>query len=156
VANQISDQIYDNQLVYVDAIFQIAWEGDHDDAFFWRPSVTAGQREWRAFANCSDLFHWATADAEEVRPEDVPLLRQTLTDLKAIEKDNAESVATAWLPELYAARKRGMRPQGAFYAVGDIQREPLALVALFDAAGPERDDPDGKKRTIYDQEADAA
>ena len=54
---------------------------------------------------CSDTFAWGCADAETIMAEDIPLLRQTLVDLKAV-GDYSEM----WLGPLFCARKRDMRP----------------------------------------------
>lgn len=77
---------------------------------------------------CNDVFWWATADCEEVTPDDLPLLRQTLADLRAVD-------CTWYLGELFVARKRGMRPQRPW-----LECETVPDVsALFLAAGPERE-----------------
>lgn len=97
---------------------------------------------WRALGDrlelnmlCSDMFAWACADCEEITPDDVPLLRRTLADLRAL-NDHSE----VWLGELFAARKREMRPMNAWFRarakagdLSDAERE------LFEAAGPERE-----------------
>jgi hypothetical protein len=82
-----------------------------------------------AAVNVSDVFAWGCADAEDVTPETLPLLEQACLDLRAIGR--SEVVYTA---DLYAARVRGMRPQGAAYP-----KERAATQALFDACGPERE-----------------
>lgn len=71
-------------------------------------------------ANCSDLFFWGCADSEDINEEDLPLLRQSLED--------SESHGML----LYCARKRKMRPQGAYYT--HLREDE----ALFDVCGPER------------------
>ncbi|MCX4751753.1 hypothetical protein OG455_41680 [Kitasatospora sp. NBC_01287] len=76
-------------------------------------------------ANVSDVFAWGSADAEEITPERLPVLEQALTDLQEINSPE-------YLPELYAARIRGMRPQGAAYP------DDAPTQALLDACGPER------------------
>jgi hypothetical protein len=78
--------------------------------------------------NCNDLFYWACADAEEI----------TLAELPALEQALQESPTHGDL--LWCARKRQMRPQAPYYK-GFTKEE----VALFDAAGPEREDSDGKR-----------
>ena len=108
------------------AIFRI-WERADigSDGLHWK---VAGDfnRDMRLFAICSDVFHWATADLEEITHQDEALLGHCAADLDGPEQ--------AYLPELFAARKRGMRPMRAFYK--DMDDE--ATVALFDACGPER------------------
>lgn len=55
---------------------------------------------------CSDTFAWGTADAEKVETkEDIQLFAQCQEDLKAI-----SAGAEGYVSELYAARRRGMRP----------------------------------------------
>lgn len=74
---------------------------DIHDALFWR---TETDGNIRLFLVCSDTFDYATADAEIIEEQDVPLLRQTLQDLK----NCSDPIAKVWLPELFAARKRRM------------------------------------------------
>jgi hypothetical protein len=75
--------------------------------------------------NVSDVFAWGCADAEDITPERLPILERAWRDCEAA--DGGE-----WIAELYAARVRGMRPQGASYP------SSAAVAALFDACGPER------------------
>jgi hypothetical protein len=82
----------------------------------------------RFFALVNDVFWWGSADGEDIRPEDLELLERSKADLVAIEGQEPTC-----LPELYAARKRGLRPQGAWYAGVDPE-----VYALFDACGPAR------------------
>lgn len=106
-------------------IFALA---DCRDELFWTAQPEKGMK---FFAQCSDVFWWATADLEEITEEDLSLLKQCYQDLKPIDMRH-------YLPELYAARKRGLRPQGAWYGVAArIDHEGLA--ELFDAAGPPRE-----------------
>jgi hypothetical protein len=79
--------------------------------------------------NCNDLFWWGTADAEEVERADVDALERAFADARAADPEGVH-----WAAELWVARKRGLRPQGAAYA-----HVPTALHALFDAAGPPRE-----------------
>lgn len=92
----------------------------HDTLLWW--AKPDGIELW---ANVSDVFDWGSADAEAITPERLPALRQALVDL-------TEAHATGWIAELYAARIRGMRPQGASYPTS------RAAQALFNACGPER------------------
>jgi hypothetical protein len=95
---------------------------DFDCALLWRVDMTPGaNREMRLSAECNDLFHWACADFEEITVDDIPLLRQTLDDLKPLSAEYE-------LGHLFAARKRGLRPQRPCYKNMD---PPVA--ALYDA-----------------------
>lgn len=77
------------------------------------------------FINCSDAFHWATSDAEDV----------TEANIEAFEKacEECKSSRLGQGPLLFCARMRGMRPQGAMYKYIEDELWPL-----FDACGPER------------------
>ena len=63
----------------------------------------------------------------EITPSDIPALRKAKVDA-AVAGD------TDHFPELYVARRRGKRPQGAWYKYLDTPE----IRALFDACGPER------------------
>ena len=101
-------------------------QADDHEGVFWRVDMDHG-RDVKLFANCSDLFYWATADAEEITREDIPLLRQTLADLKAVD-------AAYNLNELFAARKRKLRPQRPCY-----RHFEAPVAALFDACCTEEE-----------------
>ena len=75
------------------------------------------------FVNCNDLFYWACADAEDITLEDIPDLERAISECPNLGH------------LLWCCRKRGMRPQGPFY--NEFTPEEAAL---FDQAGPERDD----------------
>ena len=111
------------------AIFRI-WERADigSEGLYWKVGGTPRHdtRDMRLFAICSGVFTWGTADLEEITKEDVALLERCVADLGEFEK--------GYLPELFAARKRGMRPMRSFCK--DMDDE--ATVALFDACGPER------------------
>jgi hypothetical protein len=97
------------------------------EAVVWRVDMTPGSnRDISLSALCSDFFAWATADAEEITVEDIPLLKSCLDDLRKADG------ATYYLGELFAARKRKMRPQKPCYK----GMEP-SVAALFDACATE-------------------
>lgn len=101
---------------------------DFEGGLFWRVDMTpGGDRDIRLHAECNDLFFWATADLEEITVADIPLLRRTLDDLKPLD-------AREELGHLFAARKRGLRPQKPCY-------KGLApeVAALYDACCTEED-----------------
>lgn len=102
------------------ALFELA--DDFDCGLFWRVDMTpGGSREMRLFAECNDLFYWATADAEQITVEDIPLLRQALDDLRPLRAEYE-------MGHLFAARKRKLRPQGPCYK--DMED---GVAALYDA-----------------------
>lgn len=76
------------------------------------------------FVNCNDLFVWGCGDCEEITVADLPDLLKALEDSKD-EKGRASHAELLWV-----ARKRGFRPQVAFYKYfSDREKE------LFDACG---------------------
>lgn len=105
-------------LIEVLAIFAKA---DSHDTLLW----TFRDDTLELWANVSDIFDWGSADGEAITPDRLPVLRQALADLALLN-------ATGWIAELYAARLRGMRPQGAAYPTSH------AAQALFNACGPAR------------------
>jgi hypothetical protein len=84
--------------------------------------------EIRFFAQVSDFFHWGGSDLEEIQPGDLDELERAAKDVLL-----AGAASSVWAGDLFAARKRGMRPQGACY-----KHIPQSLWVLFNAAGPER------------------
>lgn len=113
-------------LVRVLEIFSMS----HADAYgdlFWR----VDDAEVRLYANVSDVFAWGGSDAEEITPDMLPALEQAFADLKAVGGEE-------FTAELYAARQRGQRPQGAAYPSG-THGAWRQVSALYDACGPERE-----------------
>lgn len=83
----------------------------------------------RFFGMCNDTFWWATADCEQITPENFEILETAFADLDKI----GGLVAAGQATRLFAARIRKMRPQGAVYKYLDKELWPL-----FNACGPER------------------
>ena len=97
-------------------LLKLIAERDCYGVLFWNSDL-------EFFINCNDFFAWGCADAEPVQtPEDVGALERAFQDAG----DDG--------PLLYCARRRGMRPQGAYY--DHIEKEHWPL---FDACGPERE-----------------
>lgn len=119
----------EQQLAFVTRVlelFSLSHADLYDGGLFWR--VDNG--ELKVFANVSDIFAWGGADAEPITPDTLPALEQAYTDLKALDADE-------FTAELYAARQRGERPQGAAYP-DDKHKSWRQVSALYDACGPER------------------
>ena len=117
-------------------LFGFPYGADCTDGLWWR-AYEDGQI--KLFAQCSDTFHWASADMEEIEEDDIPLLRQCLEDLKAVDEQYLLDV-------LFAARKRKMRPMSLWLAfrdpkTGEYDRDKPRWEShqLFLDAGPERD-----------------
>lgn len=83
---------------------------------------------------CSDVFWWGTADFEEIYPEDLDDLEATLEECQALKKSKEAPYAAVYATTLWVAKKRKMRPQGAFYKNMDTK-----LAELFDKAGEKRE-----------------
>ena len=81
----------------------------------------------KMFAGCSDFFHLATADAEEITADDIPLLETCLADLLTTGEEY-------YLAELFAGRKRKMRPHRSAY-----KGMTPAVAALFDGCSTEEE-----------------
>lgn len=109
-------------LEFVRRVLDLFWE--NKDSLHWR--VDGEYAPVSFFVMCNDFFDWACADVEAITPDNLPVLEQALKDCKAL--DNEE-----WGAELFCARVREMRPQGAFY-----KSIPEELWPLFDACGPVR------------------
>lgn len=105
----------------------LALVAEHDDhhSLFWRCDEKYAPISF--FVNCNDLFFWATADCEQVTPENLPVLEKAYQDARAVDHEYMGG-------ELFACRMRKMRPQRAAYR--DFAKE---LWPLYDACGPERD-----------------
>lgn len=105
------------------------FSASHADAYgdlFWR----VDDHQPTLYANVSDVFAWGGADCEPITPQTLTVLEQAYADLKAVG-------AEEFTAELYAARQRGMRPQGAAYP-GAAHESWRRVAALYDSCGPER------------------
>ena len=104
----------------------------HDD-LWWKQGADGVMR---FYINCNDMFCWAYSDAVEITPDNIAVLEQAYADAQA-----AKKYGECYGGMLFAARVYGMRPQHAAYPKQRPNEDPdqwKALVALFDAAGPER------------------
>lgn len=76
------------------------------------------------FIHCSDVFAWGVSDSEPLLESSFDELVQAVDDCSPHEDDGVL---------LYVARRRGMRPQGAFYKELEESNYPL-----FDDCGEPR------------------
>ena len=107
------------------AVFAAFEAADTYESLMWRVDMSSADRDVRLLALCNDFFHYATADCEEIGAADIPMLESCLADLR-------ETGDEHYLAELFAARKRKLRPlEAAGKDMGEATR------ALFDAAGTE-------------------
>lgn len=96
-------------------IMKVMADADMCNDVFWDCSLSV-------HVNCNDVFGWGCADAETIEnEEDLAIFVQAAKD------------SEAYCDALYCARKRGMRPQGAY-----IKLAPDDIKNLFKDCGPER------------------
>lgn len=132
--------------------FRITDDADVHE-IWWRANEPQYE-PFKLLINCNDLFYWACADSEEITPDNLDVLEQAFADLRTLserwrdwhkaKKGNEGSPPFIYMHlglELFCARVRKMRPQGACY-----DKFPPEVAALFDAAGPPRGDKTDTKR----------
>lgn len=102
------------------------FDGPSNEQVWWRTDEEYAPIT--LFVNCNDTFFWGCSDCETITPENVAVLEQAVADAQAADKHGA-SHAT----ELFCARVRNMRPQGACY-----KYYPRTMWPLFDACGEPR------------------
>lgn len=99
---------------------------EYCDDLFWREDDGI----LSVMVNCSDVFFWGCADAEELTVDNIDLFEATFTECQ----ERFGKYDATYASELFVARHRGTRPQGAYYKYLDPE-----WAKLFNAAGPERD-----------------
>jgi hypothetical protein len=111
-----------DELSFVRQVMFLFDSADIHSEMYWH----VGDDGIRLLALVSDVFMWGCADAEDITPERLPVLQQAYDDLAVVD-------GLPHLAELYAARIRRMRPQGAAYS------DSPGVRFLFDKCGPERE-----------------
>lgn len=106
------------------AVFN-GFDGPSHDELWWR--TDAEYAPVTLLVNCNDLFFWGCADAEHLEPDNIADLEKAVADAKEAGDERHGHL-------LWVARKRGLRPQGAYYKYFKEGIKPL-----FDACGPERE-----------------
>lgn len=110
-----------DRLEYYERIMGLLHDHDFLDAVCWFPRREGENQEgdeipdggYFAAIVCNDVFYWGTADLEYIKEDELDLFDQCLT------ADPIRGVL------LFCARKRGMRPQGAFYKMLDDKEKEL-------------------------------
>lgn len=118
-------QIPTTQLIEVLRIFSF----EHTEDIWWRENPE-DKTILDFYVNCSDFFHWGTSDLELITSEKLGILYECKRDIDALDIPESDRVYGL----LFAARCRGMRPQGAYYKYLNE-----ALWPLFDACGLHRE-----------------
>lgn len=112
-------------IIRIMAAFNGFGDSPSTDDIWWR--TDAEYAPVTMMVNCNDLFFWGCADCEEITPEDIDALEKAIADAKAVDDGGNGHL-------LWVARKRGMRPQGAYY-----KYFKEGMKALFNECGPERE-----------------
>jgi hypothetical protein len=101
---------------------------------------------FEVYADCSDTFFWGISDAEEITEENFHILAESFAELAQLAAEDEAAcdgstrarvdaqMYTHSIADLFSARVRKERPQGAAYKVRYAER----LWPLFNACGPER------------------
>lgn len=114
---------------FIRRVLSITDEYDDHDCIWWR---ARDGEPVQFIVGCNDVFYWASADGDNLTPDNVDEFARAFADAKAAD-------AQFYGPMLFCARLRGMRPQGAAYPRGLDGAPRHALWALLDACGPERE-----------------
>jgi len=117
---------HEKDYAFITALLGFLADGDDRDDLRWHRDRATGQLRFAILM--SDVFDWGSADDEEVTVESLADLQRAYADCSAIDARTGPDYGGM----LYAARRRGMRPQGAVYP------RNRAFWPLFDACGPER------------------
>lgn len=100
---------------------------DNTDLLWWRTDSEYAPITF--FVNANDLMDWGSSDLEQITPENIDILEQSLLDCNP---DYKTDFKFNYGLELFVCRVRKERPQGAAYPKDET------LWPLFDACGPER------------------
>ena len=111
---------------FVFRVLRLFSENHKCDDLSWR--MDGEYAPIRFYINCGDLFYWATADAEDLTPDNITIMEQAIEDCKKL-----VLWGTIYADSLFAARVRKMRPQKPAYPKNHPELWPL-----YDACGPER------------------
>ena len=111
---------------FVFDVLELLDQNDMCDMVTWTTNRKTKEVQFQVI--CNDLFFWGSADCEDLTPQNLSLLKQSIIDVNTIKPD----YGTIYGISLFCTRIRQQRPQGAAYP------ENKALWPLFDACGPER------------------
>lgn len=106
---------------HANTVLRIYERAQNYDGLIW---ITGPTGATDFYARCPNLFRWADEDTEPIGPDDIELLEDCLEKL---------GPWTGFLSELFAARKRGARPQFMWLA------ENPAVAKIFEDACPPRE-----------------
>lgn len=108
---------------------------EYTDTIWWRKADPAQGEHLQVFVGCNDVFAWAYADVEEITSENVDAFVKTFSECE--EKFGKYNAIHAG--DLFVARQRGLRPQGAYLNLIGKGPNGEEWVALFLQAGPARE-----------------
>lgn len=107
------------------------FDGPDSDELWWR--TDDDYAPITLITNCNDLFAWGCADCEVIGPSDIEDLERAYADCRQLDEGDHEGVECAgYCHLLWVARKRGVRPQWAYY-----RHFPDRMHHLFNAVSDE-------------------
>ncbi len=112
------------RLHFMNMVLEQFWRYDIQDMLFYRmnPNNRIG-----FYVICNDVFHWASADLEEITEQNVEELRLAIAESLGHSGNASDGVI------LFCARMRKLRPQGAYY-----KHISSGVWPLLNEVGPER------------------
>ena len=123
------------RLRHVETLLKL-FEGDDNGDLMWHGIPRIHPRiefpgELSFAVNCSDTYHWATADGETIVLPD---------DLEGLRKAKEDSKCHVFWPILWVSRKRELRPMRLWWTKRlDEDDDDRLMRELLNATGPERD-----------------
>lgn len=123
------------QLVFILRVLSAADRGEVHSSLWWRTDVPYAPVEFSV--TCSDEFYNASADAEDLTPDNINVFEQAITDTLEATKGGVfrNRGCAAYAPMLFCARVRKMRPLPGAYPDGP---DHAKVRDMLDACGSER------------------
>lgn len=115
---------------FIMAVLKLCDRFEIHDSLYW--DFEDGDDKISFTITCNDVFWWGCSDCEKITPENIHLLEKSLDDCKKISR-----ITVLYGTDLFVARVRKMRPQGAAYRNNLPDYKKLWL--LYDSCGPERE-----------------
>ena len=114
-------------LAFTERVLDVLQFDNTDDLWWRRSSEDAKSGHIKFFVKCSDTFYLASADLEEITPENIDLLEQTFADVIAVSK-----LGDCYASILWVARVRKQKPLALWMERNLSDPELSGLRPLFD------------------------
>lgn len=124
--------VLDPNAVFVQRVLKVFGDAHAHEDLLWSVDQYG---QVRFMVDVSDTFDWGSADGQDIRPRDLPILEEAFEDLKVLEAPGMgvpPASRTMYVGVLYAARMRQRRPMLRAYP------QYREVGALLDKAGPVR------------------